>query len=119
MDVKAVTDNLIMFAVLGLVGAVLSTFNAWVKEALEQRRAHRDWKRNPHARVGAKLAKWCDAGGREVMGRCQVWDAKIGRVVLRSTSEVVVDGMPLPNPDATDLVRTIREFQAGHAFWVK
>ena len=104
MDVKAVADNFIDASFLAFVAALVSTFALWIKEALAKWRAYYEWRRNPHARVGAKLYEWRDAANRQVIGACEVMEARRGRVVLHAGP-------------ATDLVLTIREFQAGHALW--
>ena len=114
MDVKAVTDNFIDAAFLAFVAALVSTFALWIKEALAKWRAYYEWRRNPHARVGARLHEWRDAANRPVFGAARIIEARRGRVVLRRIPPTCAEASL---QDRMELVLTIREFQAGHAFW--
>ena len=104
MDVKVMAESGAQFVALGIVGAVVSWFTFWIKEAMSRQDAYRKFRRNPFAKVGAHLHEWRDAGNRQVIDDCTIESIKVGRVVLQSRTGV--------------LVLTIQEFQAGHAVWV-
>lgn len=112
MDVKTVADGVMEFIGLGVVAAVVGPLTAWAsnysRQILERMAAYRDWKRNPHAHVGAGLFELKDGNCRTLMGRSVVVEARRGRVVLRGENDV---------GEHQELVLTIREFQAGHAYW--
>lgn len=105
MDVKVIAEGGAQFVALGVVGAVVSWFTFWIKEFMSRQDAYRKFKRNPFAKVGARLNEWRDANNRAVILACKIQSIKVGRVVLAD--------------DERHLVLTIQEFQAGHAFWVK
>lgn len=114
MDAKMIADGALQFVGLGIVGSVVGAVTTWIsnwsREYLAKLQALREFERNPHAHVGACLLEWRDAANRQVIGECQVVEARLGRVVLRHA--------PLIGADCpTELVLTIREFQAGHALW--
>ena len=105
MDVKVMAESGAQFVALGIVGAVVSWFTFWIKEAMSRQDAYRKFRRNPFAKVGGRLNEWRDPANRQVIGACRIVSIKVGRIVLEDADR--------------SLVLTIQEFQAGHAMWEK
>lgn len=106
MMTEFLASGVLQFVGVGIVGALISTFNAWVKEYLAKRKALYELRTNPFCKVGVKLTKFQDAGGKQLLGPCRIRRVDLGVVTLVSTTET-----------EEYLILTCQEYKNGYAFY--
>ena len=103
LAVKFMGSSAFSFVALGVVGAMVSMFNAWIKTAVEKTQALRELRKNPYCKLNAKLVEFRDESNRVLLSECTITRFRWGVIVLQSAKG--------------SLVLTCREYKAGYAIY--
>ena len=123
LAVKFMASDAFQFIAIGIVGAMVAMFNAWIKQVVDKVAAWRELRKNPLCVKGANLVEFRDAANRVLLSNCTITRFRYGVIILTSKTRGVdmanafdYDKDPNKSKDGM-LVLTCREYKAGYAIY--
>ena len=117
LAVKFMASDAFQFVAIGIVGAMVAMFNAWIKQVVDKVAAWRELRKNPLCVKGANLVEFRDAANRVLLSNCTITRFRYGVIILtrKTRGQALTDG-GFDDKDGM-LVLTCREYKAGYAIY--